>query len=59
MEASRQHSRYVQQYYVVLHINIIIIESVDSISRDSLDTPIYIIHYKRRNNLEQINIQVL
>ena len=26
-----------------------IIESVDSISRDGPDTPIYIIHYKKRN----------
>ena len=28
-----------------------IIESVDSISRDGPDTPIYVIHYKRPNNL--------
>ena len=33
----------------------IIIESVDSISRDGPDTPIYIIHYKKRNNSEQEN----
>ena len=32
-----------------------IIESVDSISRDGPDTPIYIIHYKKRNNSEQEN----
>ena len=31
--------------YLVL--NIIVIESVDSISRDGPDTPIYVIHYKR------------
>ena len=29
-----------------------IIELVDSISRDGPDTPIYIIHYKKRNNSE-------
>ena len=32
-----------------------IIESVDSISRDGPDTPIYIIHYKKQNNSEQEN----
>ena len=32
---------------------LLIIESVDSISRDGPDTPIYIIHYKKRNNSEQ------
>ena len=36
-------------------VNITIIESVDSISRDGPDTPIYIIHYKKRNNSEQEN----
>ena len=36
---------------------IIIIESVDSISRDGPDTPIYIIHYKKRNNSEQENFK--
>ena len=34
-----------------------IIESVDSISRDDPDTPIYIIHYKKRNNSEQENFK--
>ena len=34
-----------------------IIESVDSISRDGPDTPIYIIHYKKRNNSEQENFK--
>ena len=33
-----------------------IIESVDSISRDGPDTPIYIIHYKKRNNSEQVKL---
>ena len=37
-------------------LNSIIIQSVDSISRDGPDTPIYnIIHYKKRNNSEQEN----
>ena len=36
---------------------IIIIESVDSISRDGPDTPTYIIHYKKRNNSEQENFK--
>ena len=34
----------------------IIIESVDSISRDGPDTPIYIIHYKKQNNSEQVKL---
>ena len=34
--------------------NVVIIESVDSISRDGLDTPIYIIHYKKRNNSKKV-----
>ena len=44
--------------YIVLHwsannnVDYNIIESVDSISRDVPDTPIYIIHYKKRNNSE-------
>ena len=33
-------------FFFLLLYNIIIIESVDSISRDGPDTPIYIIHYK-------------
>ena len=36
---------------------ILIIELVDSISRDGPDTPIYIIHYKKRNNSEQENFK--
>ena len=42
--------------HYTLHHNIII-ESVDSISRDGPDTPIYIIHYKKRNNSEQENFK--
>ena len=38
-----------------LPLSMAIIESVDSISRDGPDTPIYIIHYKKRNNSEQEN----
>ena len=35
----------------------IIIELVDSISRDGPDTPIlYIVHYKKRNNSEQVKL---
>ena len=34
----------------------IIIESVDSISRDGMDTSIYIIHYKHPNISEQITL---
>ena len=36
--------------------NQFIIESIDSISRDGPDTPIYIIHYKKRNNSEQVKL---
>ena len=35
----------------------IIIESVDSISRDGPDTPIYIIHYKKRNNSKEVKFK--
>ena len=35
----------------------IIIESVDSISRDGTDTPIYVIHYKSQKNSALINYQ--
>ena len=35
---------------------IIIIESVDSISRDGLDTPTYIIHCKNSNNSVQLKV---
>ena len=38
-------------------VTLVIIESVDSISRDGPDTPIYIIHYKKRNNSEQENFE--
>ena len=41
----------------IMCVSIIIIESVDSISRDGPDTPIYIIHYKKRNNSEQENFK--
>ena len=34
-----------------------IIESVDSISRDGPDTPIYVIHYKSLRNSTLINYQ--
>ena len=43
--------------YVVPIYQIVIIESVDSISRDGPDTPIYIIHDKKRNNSEQENFK--
>ena len=33
-----------------------IIESVDSISRDGLDTPIYVIHYKKPKISELVNL---
>ena len=33
----------------------IIIESVDSISRDGPDTPIYVIQYKKPNNSDPID----
>ena len=32
------------------------VKSVDSISRDGPDTPIYIIHYKKQNNSEQVKL---
>ena len=35
----------------------IIIESVDSISRDGPDTPIYVVHYKSSKNSVLINYQ--
>ena len=34
----------------------LIIESVDSISRDGPDTPIYIIHYKKPKISEQVSL---
>ena len=39
-------------------IHTVIIESVDSISRDGPDTPINIIHYKKRNNSEQVKFKL-
>ena len=42
---------------IIIIIMLLIIESVDSISRDGPDTPIYIIHYKKRNNSEQENFK--
>ena len=39
----------------VLHFIHCIIELVDSISRDGPDTPIFVIHYKKRNNSEQVS----
>ena len=36
---------------------VLIIESVDSISRDGPDTPIYIIHYKKQNNLKEVKFK--
>ena len=47
-------------YCMDLHVTtciFIIRESVDSISRDGPDMPIYIIHYKKRNNSEQENFK--
>ena len=35
-----------------------IIESVDSISRDGPDTPIYAIHYKKPKNSDQFDFSV-
>ena len=49
------HGTVIMRSFVVIMVTII--ESVDSISRDGLDTPIYIIHYKKRNNSEQENIK--
>ena len=37
----------------LLYMVAITIELVDSISRDGPDTPIYIIHYKKQNNLKE------
>ena len=45
-------SLFIKQLFFIL-----VIESVDSISRDGPDTPIYIIHYKKRNNSEQENFK--
>ena len=42
-----------ENFQIFIELMYIIIESVDSISRDGPDTPIYIIHYKKRNNSEQ------
>ena len=36
--------------------SISIIESVDSISRDGPDTPIYVMHYKMQNNLDLVTL---
>ena len=35
---------------------VFIIESVDSISRDGPDTPIYVIHYKKPKISEQVSL---
>ena len=37
-----------------MYIGSPIIESVDSISRDGLDTPIYVIHYEKPNYFIQV-----
>ena len=39
-------------------ISVIIIESVDSTSRDGPDTPIYAIHYKKPKNSDQFDFSV-
>ena len=39
---------------VIRTILLLIIESVDSISRDGPDIAIYVIHYKNENNSEQL-----
>ena len=39
-----------------IYMYIYIIESIDSISRDGPDTPIYIIHYKKQNNSKQVKL---
>ena len=48
---------------VILRANLelnklLIIESVDSISRDGPDTPIYAIHYKKPKNSDQFDFSV-
>ena len=43
--------------YYNIHTVAGIIGSVDSKYRDGPDTPIYIIHYKKRNNSEQENFK--
>ena len=49
VEAWAMFQYYSQQYThrEMTKRNTLVIESVDSISRDGLDTPIYIIHYKK------------
>ena len=42
------------QYTIIVYI----IESVDSISRDAPDTPIYVIHYKKPKISEQTIVHV-
>ena len=42
-------------YNALFSIQCRIIESVDSISRDGPDTPLYVIHYKKRNDSEQVS----
>ena len=42
------------RYAVLGCLVTVIIESVDSVSRDGLDTTIYIIHYTMRSNLEEV-----
>ena len=45
----------INQVHLVYEIQVaIIIESVDSISRDGPDIAIYVIHYKNINNSEQL-----
>ena len=43
---------------MVSNIGVDIIESVDSISRDGPDTPIYAIHYKKPKNSDQFDFSV-
>ena len=43
---------------IYIYIYIYIIESVDSISRNGPDTPIYAIHYKKPKNSDQFDFSV-
>ena len=41
---------------IIIIIHKVIIESVDSISRDGMDTPIYVIRYKHPNISKQVTL---
>ena len=56
----REHSILYANYYKISvnqDLQTIIIESVDSISRDGPDMYIYVIHYKIPNISEQVNFK--